>query len=212
MFGTHDLWLFVLSGLLLNITPGPDTALVVARSTQMGLRGGVAASFGIAGGIVVHIVAAAIGLSALIAASATAFSIVKYAGAAYLIYIGLRMILAGHAAASDDATPRPKTDMPLHSVFWQGFFSNALNPKVAIFFLAFLPQFVSNDAPSKALAFLFLGGIFIIGGTVWSLIVAVITATAASTLKGTRRFQRLIDGAIGTMFIALGVKLALVQR
>jgi len=212
MFGTHDLLLFVLSGLLLNVTPGPDTALVVARSTQMGLRGGVAASFGIAGGIVVHIVAAAIGLSALIATSATAFSIVKYAGAAYLIYIGLRMIFARQAAASDGATSQPKTEIRLRKVFWQGFFSNALNPKVAIFFLAFLPQFVANDAPSKALAFLFLGLVFSIGGTLWSLIVAVITASAASALRGTRRFQRLIEGAIGAMFIALGVRLALVQR
>ncbi|MBS0534383.1 MAG: LysE family translocator [Proteobacteria bacterium] len=210
MFGTHDLWLFILSSLLLNITPGPDTALVVARSTQMGLRGGVAAAFGVTGGIMVHITAAAVGLSALIAASATAFSIVKYIGAAYLIYIGLRLMLARHAAATDDA---PQSAMlPLRSVFWQGFFSNALNPKVAIFFLAFLPQFVANDAPSKALAFLYLGLIFSIGATAWSLIVAFATAHAASRLKATRRFQRFIDGAIGAMFVALGVKLALVQR
>src|SRR3569833_2484692 len=106
MFGTHDLWLFVFSGLLLNITPGPDTALVVARSTQMGLCGGVAASFGITGGIVVHITAAAIGLSALIAASATAFSIIKYVGAVYLIYIGLRLMLARRAAAAAAAAPQ----------------------------------------------------------------------------------------------------------
>jgi len=211
MFGTHDLWLFILSALLLNVTPGPDTALVVARSTQMGLRGGVAASFGIAGGIVVHIAAAAIGLSALIAASATAFSIIKYAGAAYLIYIGLRMILSRPAAASDDGAPA-QSALPLRAVFWQGFFSNALNPKVAIFFLAFLPQFVDNAAPSKAIAFLFLGCLFIIGGTLWSLILAAITAHATSRLKATRRFQRLIDTAIGAMFVALGVRLALVQR
>src|SRR5512139_1126090 len=174
MFGTHDLWLFILSALLLNITPGPDTALVVARSTQMGLRGGVAAAFGVTGGIMVHITAAAIGLSALLAASATAFSIIKYVGAAYLIYIGLRLILTRHAATADEAASQPA--LPLRSVFWQGFFSNALNPKVAIFFLAFLPQFVANDAPSKALAFLYLGLIFSIGATAWSLIVAVVTS------------------------------------
>ena len=211
MFGIHDLWLFVLSGLLLNITPGPDTALVVARSTQMGLRGGVAASFGVTGGIMVHITAAAIGLSALIAASATAFSLIKYAGAAYLIYIGLRLMLTRPAVATGDAAPQ-KTMLPLRAIFWQGFFSNALNPKVAIFFLAFLPQFVANDAPSKPLAFLVLGLIFSINGTLWSLIVATVTAHAASRLKATRRFQRFIDSAIGAMFVALGVKLALVQR
>lgn len=211
MFGTHDLWLFILSALLLNITPGPDTALVVARSTQMGLRGGVAASFGIAGGIVVHITAAAIGLSALIAASAPAFTVIKYVGAAYLIYIGLRMILNRSAAVAESTAPA-QAALPLRGVFWQGFFSNALNPKVAIFFLAFLPQFVSNNAPSKAIAFLFLGFVFIIGGTVWSLILAAITAHATSRLKATRRFQRLIDSAIGAMFVALGIRLALVER
>ncbi|WP_137045729.1 LysE family translocator [Pseudolabrys sp. FHR47] len=211
MFGTHDLWLFILSALLLNITPGPDTALVVARSTQMGLRGGVAASFGIAGGIVVHIAAAAIGLSALIAASATAFTVIKYVGAAYLIYIGLRMILSRSAAVAESTAPA-QTTLPLRSVFWQGFFSNALNPKVAIFFLAFLPQFVSNDTPSKAIAFLFLGVVFIIGGTLWSLVLAAVTAHATSRLKATRRFQRLIDSAIGAMFVALGIRLALVER
>lgn len=210
MFGTHDLWLFIISGLLLNITPGPDTALVVARATQMGLRGGVAAAFGVTGGIMVHITAAAIGLSALIAASATAFSVIKFVGVAYLIYIGLRLMLARHAAAAENVGPQAV--VPLRSVFWQGFFSNALNPKVAIFFLAFLPQFVTNDAPSKALAFLFLGVIFSIGATAWSLIVAFVTARAASKFKATQRFQRLIDGAIGAMFVALGVKLALVQR
>jgi threonine/homoserine/homoserine lactone efflux protein len=210
MFGTHDLWLFIISGLLLNVTPGPDTALVVARSTQMGLRGGVAASFGVTGGIMVHITAAAIGLSALIAASATAFSVIKFVGAAYLIYIGLRLMFTRHATAAGEAAPQAA--LPLRNVFWQGFFSNALNPKVAIFFLAFLPQFVADDAPSKALAFLFLGVIFSIGGTLWSLILAVTTAHAASRLKATRRFQRWIDGAIGAMFVALGVKLALVQR
>ena len=209
MFGTHDLWLFVISGLLLNITPGPDTALVVARSTQMGLRGGVAAAFGVTGGIMVHITAAAIGLSALIAASATAFSVIKYVGAAYLIYIGLRLMLARHAAAAD---PAPQSVAPLRSVFWQGFFSNALNPKVAIFFLAFLPQFVANDAPSKALTNQNHNSIFSIGATAWSLVIAVVTARAASRLKATQRFQRWIDGAIGAMFVALGVKLALVQR
>ncbi|MBS0245038.1 MAG: LysE family translocator [Proteobacteria bacterium] len=211
MFGIHDLWLFVLSGLLLNITPGPDTALVVARSTQMGLRGGVAASFGVTSGLMVHITAAAVGLSALIAASATAFSVIKFVGAAYLIYIGLRLIVTRPAVATGEAAPQ-KTMLPLRAVFWQGFFSNALNPKVAIFFLAFLPQFVANDASSKPLAFLVLGLIFSINGTLWSLIVAAVTARAASRLKATRRFQRFIDSAIGAMFVALGVKLALVQR
>jgi len=212
MFGTHDLLLFVLSGLLLNVTPGPDTALIVARSTQMGVRGGFAACAGMSAGILAHITAAAIGLSAIIAASATAFGVIKFVGAGYLIYIGLRMMLAGRTTAPADAAQLPTTTLPLRAVFWQGFFSNALNPKVAIFFLAFLPQFVNADAPSKALAFFFLGLVFNVNGTIWGLIVAYATARAASALRGAQRFQRWIDGAIGAMFVALGVKLALYQR
>lgn len=212
MFGTHDLLLFIFAGWLLNVTPGPDTALIVARSTQMGLRGGFTACAGIALGIMGHVTAAAIGLTAIIAASATAFSIIKFVGAGYLIYIGVRMMLSRQTIDPDVAAKQPRSVLPLRAVFWQGFWSNALNPKVAIFFLAFLPQFVDADAPSKALAFLFLGVVFNVNGTLWNLGVAYAVARAASTLRGTRTFQRWIDSAIGAMFIALGVRLALVQR
>ena len=211
MFGTHDLLLFIFAGWLLNVTPGPDTALIVARSTQMGLRGGFVACAGIALGIMAHITAAAIGLSAVIAASATAFGIIKFAGAGYLIYIGVRMMLSRQTIEPGDPA-QPKLTLPLRAVFWQGFWSNALNPKVAVFFLAFLPQFVNADAPSKALAFFFLGLVFNINGTLWNLVVAYVVARAATTLRGTKRLQRWIDGAIGAMFVALGVKLALYQR
>jgi len=212
MFGTHDLLLFIFAGWLLNVTPGPDTALIVARSTQMGVRGGFTACAGIALGIMAHISAAAIGLSAIIAASATAFGIIKFVGAGYLIYIGVRIMLTRPAIEPGDTAQQPRIALPLRAVFWQGFWSNALNPKVAIFFLAFLPQFVNVDAPSKALAFFFLGLVFNVNGTLWNLIVAYVVARASSALRGTKRVQRWIDGAIGAMFVALGVKLALYQR
>ena len=212
MFGTHDLLLFIFAGWLLNVTPGPDTALIVARATQMGLRAGVTACAGIALGIMAHVTAAAIGLSAIIAASATAFGIIKFAGAGYLVYIGVRMMLSRRTIDPNDAARQPKLALPLRAVFWQGFWSNALNPKVAIFFLAFLPQFVDANAPSKALAFFFLGLVFNVNGTIWNLIVAWVVERAAATLRGTKKFQRWIDGAIGAMFIALGIRLALVQR
>lgn len=210
MFGTHDLLLFILAGWLLNVTPGPDTALIVARSTQLGFRGGAVACAGIALGIMVHVFAAAVGISALIAASSAAFGIIKFLGAGYLIYIGVRMILTRRTIDPDAAGP--KISMPMATVFRQGFLSNALNPKVAVFFLAFLPQFVDADAPSKALAFVFLGVVFNVNGTLWNLLVAWFVARAASTIRGTRTFQRWIDGAIGAMFIAFGVRLALFQR
>lgn len=210
MFGTHDLLLFILAGWLLNVTPGPDTALIVARATQLGFKGGAAACAGVAAGIMVHILAAALGISALIAASATAFGIVKFIGAGYLIYIGIRMMLTH--STNENLPAGSKAPMPLAKVFQQGFITNAFNPKVALFFLAFLPQFIDNNAPSTALAFVFLGVVFNVNGTIWNLGVAYATARAASAMRGARAFQRWIDGAIGALFVAFGVRLALFQR
>jgi RhtB (resistance to homoserine/threonine) family protein len=211
MFGTHDLLLFVFAGLLLNITPGPDTALIVARSTQLGFRGGAAAALGVAAGTLVHIIAAALGISALIAASATAFGILKFLGAAYLIYIGIRMILTRRAEGGT-APAESKPALTPAKVFQQGFITNALNPKVALFFLAFLPQFIDNDAPSTALAFVFLGVVFNVNGTIWNLGVAYATARAAAMMRGAKSWQRILDCTIGALFVAFGVKLALFQR
>jgi len=213
MLGTHDLLIFILAGWLLNVTPGPDTALIVARSTQLGLRGGVAAVAGVGCGIMVHVTAASLGISALIAASATAFAVVKFCGAAYLVYIGARMMLTRRARENlEAATAGIAPEMSFATVLRQGFVTNALNPKVALFFLAFLPQFVDHTAPSKALALFVLGVIFNVNGTIWNLIVAVVTARATRMVRGARSYQRFIDGTIGAIFIAFGVKLALFQR
>src|SRR5438445_10982788 len=147
MPGIHEFWLFILSGVLLNVTPGPDTAYIIGRSIQLGWRGGAAAAIGISCGCLVHVFGAAIGLSALLMASSAAFAVVKLAGAAYLLFSGIQMLLS---------RPQPVTEMAargevtrLGRVFWQGALTNALNPKVALFFLAFLPQFVAADSPHK---------------------------------------------------------------
>ena len=187
MLGTHDLLIFILAGWLLNVTPGPDTALIVARSTQLGLRGGVAAVAGVGCGIMVHVTAASLGISALIAASATAFAVVKFCGAAYLVYIGARMMLTRRAKGNlEAAAAGVAPEMSFATVLRQGFVTNALNPKVALFFLAFLPQFVDHTAPSKALALFVLGVIFNINGTIWNLIVAVVTARTTRMVRGAR--------------------------
>ena len=213
MLGTHDLLIFILAGWLLNVTPGPDTALIVARSTQLGLRGGVAAVAGVGCGIMVHVTAASLGISALIAASATAFAVVKFCGAAYLVYIGARMMLTRRAKGNlEAAAAGVAPEMSFATVLRQGFVTNALNPKVALFFLAFLPQFVDQTAPSKALALFFLGVIFNANGTLWNLVVAVVTVRATRMVRGARSYQRFIDGTIGAIFIAFGIKLALFQR
>src|SRR5512143_3874350 len=133
MDGIHDLGLFVLSGLLLNVTPGADTLYIVARGTTQGTRAGAVAALGIGAGCIVHTLAAAVGLSAILATSATAFTIVKWIGAAYLVYLGAALLASRPAAAAPAALPRAS----LPRVFAQGFLTNVLNPKVALFFLAF---------------------------------------------------------------------------
>ena len=213
MFGTHDLWLFVVSGLLLNVTPGPDTLYIVGRSTAQGFRAGAMAAFGIAGGCFVHIAAAAIGLSALLAASAAAFTAVKFVGAAYLVYVGVTMLRERIASDTPAATPAPQA-APLkpRRIFWQGFMTNALNPKVALFFLAFLPQFIDAGSPSKAAAFLFLGLVFNVNGTFWNLFVAWGAVSFRRAVGITPAAALWINRSIGAFFIAIGIKLALTER
>jgi threonine/homoserine/homoserine lactone efflux protein len=210
VLGTHDLWLFVLSGLLLNITPGPDTLYIVGRSSTLGLRAGAVAALGIGTGVLVHICAAALGLSALLAASATAFAVVKVVGAAYLVYVGISLLRTKRAdPSSPTVTLRPAR---LRSIFLQGFLTNVLNPKVALFFLAFLPQFVMADAPSKPVTFLFLGAIFDFNGTLWNLLVAWSTASISSRFAGGDRFKIWFNRSVGSLFVVVGLRLALAHE
>ncbi|UZE50360.1 LysE family translocator [Rhodopseudomonas sp. P2A-2r] len=208
MLGIHDFWLFIVAGLLLNVTPGPDTLYIVGRGVQMGWRGGAVAALGISAGCLVHVFAAAVGLSALLAASSAAFTAVKLIGAAYLLYIGVRMLLTRSPA------PAEAPDLPtlsLHQVFWQGALTNALNPKVALFFLAFLPQFVDAASPGKGLAFVALGLVFIFNGTLWNLGMAAFAARAAGRLRRSDGALRWINRVLGGVFVALGVRVAMLE-
>jgi len=211
VFGTHDLWLFVLSGFLLNITPGPDTLYIVGRSSTQGWRAGAVAALGIGTGTLVHICAAALGLSAILAASATAFTAVKFIGAAYLLYVGISLIRSAGAIGSSPgaAVVRPAS---IRSIFAQGFLTNVLNPKVALFFLAFLPQFVAVDAGSKPLAFLLLGAIFNFNGALWNLFVAWSTARLSSRLAPGVAFKRWFNRCVGSFFVFIGIRLALAHE
>jgi RhtB (resistance to homoserine/threonine) family protein len=209
--GIHDLWLFLLAGALLNITPGPDMALVIARSTRDGTRAGTLAALGIGAGAFVHIAAAAVGLSALILTSALAFSILKWLGALYLIYLGIQMLRssredAGHAPA----LPHPHSTA-FGNAFLQGVLTNMLNPKVAMFFLAFLPQFVDPSTPSKTTAFITLGLLFNAMGTAWNIAVAWLAGRLIVS-TATRRLKQWLERVIGVLFIGMGVKLALSDR
>jgi threonine/homoserine/homoserine lactone efflux protein len=211
MSGVHDLGLFVVAGVLLNLTPGVDFLYVLGRSTTRGFIAGVWAALGIGAGCFVHIAAAALGLSAILASSATAFTVVKWIGAAYLIYVGIGMM-----AKRGAAVPAPVVDSRAPSdgarIFWQGFATNVLNPKVALFFLAFVPQFIDIHSPSKVQAFLLLGTIFNTTGNLWNLFVAWSSASLARRLDVASRVGRWLNRTLGAMFIALGVKLALTER
>ncbi|MGB3446509.1 MAG: LysE family translocator [Xanthobacteraceae bacterium] len=209
MLGIHDLWLFIVSGLLLNITPGPDNAYITGRSLQLGWRGGAVAAIGIGCGCLVHVFATAAGLSALLAASSTAFTTVKLIGGVYLCYIGVRMVLAREGgASSEQLAVRPVT---LRQVFWQGALTNILNPKIALFFLAFLPQFVDAGAPHPSLALLVLGVIFVGNGTLWCLGVAAFAAIAARKVRQSGSLMRWINRGIGALFVYLGIRVALMD-
>jgi threonine/homoserine/homoserine lactone efflux protein len=209
MFGIHDLTLFIISGLLLNIMPGPDSLLIMTRSATQGWRAGVAAVLGIGTGTMVHVLAAAVGLSAILATSATAFMVVKYIGAAYIIYmaIGLLRSKPGAAASRVDVPA-----LPYRKIYAQGLLTNVLNPKVAIFFLAFVPQFIDAGAPHKAIAFIILGCIFNINGMLWCVSLALFTAFASARLKLNPLVSTWLNRVTGGLFIWLGVKLALSKQ
>jgi threonine/homoserine/homoserine lactone efflux protein len=209
MFGIHDFGLFLCAGVLLNLTPGPDTLYILGRSIAQGRRAGIASALGICTGSVFHTCAAAFGLSAFLATSAWAFSAVKLAGAAYLIFLGLRALLQ----RGPDLTVQAKFEQnDWVAAFRQGVLTNVLNPKVALFFLAFLPQFIDSAAPSKMAAFLLLGLTFVTTGTIWCLVLAWFAAAFSARLRGNPTVAAVLNRAVGSLFIFLGLRLAVAAR
>jgi len=197
---------FIATGLLLNITPGPDMLFVLAAGSGGGPRAGVRAALGIGAGSAVHTLAAAVGLSQVLATSALAFAVVKYVGAAYLVYLGLAALLR-RAPDTEPAAAAPV----ITRVFRRAIVTNVLNPKVALFFLAFVPQFVSIPRGHVALQFAILGVAFCITGTAVNLGVGLASGTIARTLRERRSVKRALDKAVGAVFVALGIRLALAE-
>lgn len=213
MFGITHFGFFVVAVFLLNVTPGPDTAYIVGRSVAQGRGAGLMSSLGISAGCCVHSLACAFGLTALLAASATAFTVIKFVGALYLIYLGVRLIFAQPAAAEAAADARnagaPKS---LRQLFLQGFWTNVLNPKVVLFFVSFFPQFVTTGRDHKALAFLALGVVFVLMTTVWNSFVAWIAGSVTQRFSGKPAVKRWLDRGVGSAFVGLGIKLATASR
>lgn len=213
MFGIHDLPLFILSGLLLNMAPGPDSLLIMSRSATQGWRAGSAAALGIGAGTFIHVFAAAMGLSALLAASSTAFSVIKYAGAAYLFYFGLSLLLSREKPGTAEQAGRSvQATLSYRRIFVQGFFTNVLNPKVALFFLAFVPQFIAPQSESKTMAFIVLGCIFNFNAMLWCNVLAISSAFASRRIKASRTVARWLNRSIGVLFASYGVRLALMDH
>ena len=216
MFGITHFAFFVVAVFLLNVTPGPDTAYIVGRSVAQGRRAGLMSALGISAGCCVHSLACAFGLTALLAASATAFTVIKFVGAIYLIYLGMRLIFAKPAAqpVAVSGTPSRAAGAPksLRQLFLQGFWTNVLNPKVVLFFVSFFPQFVTTGSEHKALAFLTLGAVFVVMSTVWNSFVAWIAGSVTQRFSGKPAVRKWLDRGVGSAFVGLGVKLATASR
>jgi threonine/homoserine/homoserine lactone efflux protein len=208
---TAHLLVFIAAGWLLNLTPGPDVLYIVNNGLKSGVRAGIVAALGIVSGCFVHVFAAAFGVGALLATSATAFTVLKWVGAAYLVWMGVKLLLARGGASPMAPTPTTLVIQPanLRSIYQRGFLTNVLNPKVALFFLAFVPQFIAQDAPNKVAAFLLLGLLFNINSLPINFGYAWLAAKAAKRLHTVQRAMHWMDRVAGLMFVGFGLKLAM---
>ncbi len=212
LFDTATLLAYLAAAAVLVLIPGPGTAWIVAQTVAGGTTRGVQAAFGLETATLIHAIAAGLGLSALLATSALAFQILKYAGATYLVWLGIK---AWRSAGSDAGTlpaSQARTDVGLRTVYWRSVMTGVLNPKVAVFFLAFLPQFVKPGRGMVLLQFLILGVLLSMIGMCNSLTLAFAIGRFGKSLSASQRFARWRQRAVGALFVGLGVRLALQPR
>ena len=205
MFGIHDFGIFLAAGFLLNLTPGPDTLYILGRSVAQGREAGIASAFGISLGSIFHTCAAALGLSVILATSALAFVAIKVIGGAYLVFLGMKMILDRRRELTLPSNFRRRTTL---AAFRQGVLTNVLNPKVALFFLAFLPQFIDPASNIKIAAFMTLGLTFVTTGTIWCLVLAWFASSFSRRLRNNDTIAQWLNRTAGTLFVFLGIRLA----
>lgn len=208
MFGIVHYEMFLTAGIILNLTPGSDTLYILSRSISQGRRAGVYSVMGIVSGVAVHTLLAAFGLSVLLAQSAAAFNAVKIAGAVYLGYLGITTLLAKDGTLF---SPQDHT-MSRREIYLQGFWTNVLNPKVALFFLSFLPQFVDPQNDYGVLPFILLGITFFITGTIWCLLLAYFSSGVTRFLREKPHAGKVMNKACGAIYLLLGAKLLTVER
>jgi len=208
---TPQLLMFIAAGWLLNLTPGPDVLFIVSNALKSGVRAGLVAALGIVSGCFVHVFAAALGVGALLATSATAFTVLKWVGAAYLMWMGLRLLWSRPGASSivPEQPVLEKAAVDLCRIYLRGFLTNVLNPKVALFFLAFVPQFIDPDAPDKVTSFLLLGLLFNLNSLPVNFGYAWLAGWAGNRVQVVQRTLNWMDRVAGAMFLGFGLKLAM---
>ncbi len=210
MLGIINYETFLIAGILLNLTPGADTMYILSRSIAEGKKVGILSALGISTGSLIHCICAALGLSIILAKSALAFEIVKYLGAAYLIFLGIKSIVSSKKSGIQLTTENGRSNYK--KVYVSGILTNVLNPKVALFFLAFLPQFIVPNYANSSTPFLILGLTFLATGTVWCMLLAVFASKFAARLQENVTIKQWLDRMAGSVFIILGIKIALSKQ
>jgi len=211
MFGIINFETFIVAAILLNVTPGADTMYILGRSVAQGKKAGILSVFGISSGSLIHCIFAALGLSIILAKSALVFSFIKYLGAVYLIYLGIRL-LASRSDLNLELENKKEQAENSFKIYTSGVLTNILNPKVALFFLAFLPQFIDPGHVESSMPFIILGLTFITSGTIWCIFLALFASRLSDSIRKNYKIKKWLDSAMGGMFILLGLKLALEKK
>ena len=205
MSGIENYLGFLLAGIIMNLTPGADSIYIITRSIAQGKKAGIYSVLGIGSGAITHIILAAFGLSVILAKSILLFNIVKWTGAAYLIYLGIKMLIDKSNLFDNEKTEFEKVD--LWKIYQQGFLTNLLNPKIALFFMAFMPQFIKPEYVNSPAPFLILGSSFLFTGTIWCLFLAYSASFMTNTLRKNDRIGKIMKKISGYVFIGLGLQI-----
>ncbi len=201
--------LFAATAVLFIMTPGIDTVFVLNKSISQGKKAGIFATLGINGGIMVHTILAAMGFSMLVAKSATAFMIIKYIGAAYLVYLGVMKLISKEKLNLTTTIEEEKSNT---EHFFSGLITNVLNPKVALFFLSFFPQFIKPEAMQEATPFIILGMTYTLIGIIWFVVLTYVSQAFSSKMKTNEKFNNWLNKISGAVYILMGIKVALTKK
>jgi threonine/homoserine/homoserine lactone efflux protein len=207
MFGIENYLGFIIAAIILTLTPGVDTMYIITRSIAQGRKAGLISVVGIMSGCIIHVLCTAFGLSLILSTSAIAFTLVKFAGALYLIYLGIKIFFQKTNTFETSQSGYKAKD--LKTIYKQGVLTNVLNPKVALFFLSFLPQFINPDFADGPMPFLILGATFLVIGTLWCLFLAWSAALMTNTLRNNNFLETILQKLSGIIFIGFGLKIAL---